>query len=514
MFFPLVALMSVVWVDLLFAAVMLAIGMVAGWWLFRSPGGSGAQAADTREAAQRIRELVDSVSQDVGAHNSIMQSYNSELSEATAGEDKPINDLVLGTVTGMIEANEKLQSQLAAAESKLKKQAEEIELHVNDARTDQLTGINNRRAFDLDIAERHEEWQRVESPYSVVMIDVDHFKKFNDTHGHQAGDDVLRGVARVLRQTVRRMDIVCRYGGEEFSLILPSTDLGVARRLADRARQAIEAASFHVQGQQLKVTTSIGVGEVDGEESHETLVKRADEALYAAKKAGRNRVYYHDGQDMHPHGIDPPAEQAPTVKEVSRTVETPSNRPSEAKKPQADVAATPTLERLPDAASFKAELGRRLAEAQRYQVPICMLTLRVDDVQTLRKQFGDEVADLVYDTSAQYLELLLRDMDSLAKGDPGVFYVLLPGSQGKDAVRVAQRIVSAMAACAVPIGEESRALRLSLGVAELEPQDEAATLMDRARRAMLSAAADGTGKVYLSEGDTCRPAEAAELAAS
>src|SRR6185503_7619557 len=106
-------------------------------------------------------------------------------------------------------------------------------------RTDALTGLANRRAFDDELNRRFAEWQRRKTMFSLLILDVDHFKKFNDTHGHQAGDAVLTGVAATLRQTFREMDLVARYGGEEFAAILPVTNLTEALRAAERARAAI-----------------------------------------------------------------------------------------------------------------------------------------------------------------------------------------------------------------------------------------------------------------------------------
>src|SRR6185295_20304286 len=96
--------------------------------------------------------------------------------------------------------------------------------HAADARTDALTRLANRRAFDDELERRFNEWKRLRVPYTLLMADVDHFKKFNDTHGHQAGDEVLKGVAKTLKDTMREMDFVARYGGEEFAAVLPVTN--------------------------------------------------------------------------------------------------------------------------------------------------------------------------------------------------------------------------------------------------------------------------------------------------
>jgi diguanylate cyclase (GGDEF)-like protein len=127
---------------------------------------------------------------------------------------------------------------------------------------------------------------------SLVMIDIDNFKKFNDTHGHQCGDAVLKNVARILKENCRQIDIAARYGGEELSVILPNTDLNAARAVSERIRDSIEKSKVNHNGSSLSVTVSIGVAQFDPGRDHETkdIIERADKALYNAKNQGRNRV--------------------------------------------------------------------------------------------------------------------------------------------------------------------------------------------------------------------------------
>ncbi|MDD0842039.1 sensor domain-containing diguanylate cyclase [Pseudomonas sp. Gutcm_11s] len=158
------------------------------------------------------------------------------------------------------------------------------------ATTDVLTGLPNRRGFDLLATQALHESVRERSPLSALLIDLDHFKLLNDTHGHLAGDQVLRGFARSLQGNLRQSDIICRWGGEEFILLLKDTGTTTARLLAEKIRQQTEEELFPFNGVDLQVTTSIGVTELQGDESLERLIARADRALYRAKQSGRNRV--------------------------------------------------------------------------------------------------------------------------------------------------------------------------------------------------------------------------------
>ncbi len=160
---------------------------------------------------------------------------------------------------------------------------------------DALTGLANRAAFDATLAAAFAARRRGRSsdPFVLVMIDIDHFKLFNDGYGHQAGDAVLKGVADVLRRFARPEDAVCRYGGEEFAVVVSGADSVSGRALAERLRRAIEKAEIVHEGATHRVTASFGVAAQIGDpgsSTHADLVRAADSALYCAKDSGRNRV--------------------------------------------------------------------------------------------------------------------------------------------------------------------------------------------------------------------------------
>ena len=159
------------------------------------------------------------------------------------------------------------------------------------AMRDGLTGLYNRRAFDDQLRHALAREDRHKGRLGLVLLDIDHFKKLNDTFGHPAGDAVLRHTAQVIERHLRRGDEAARFGGEEFAIILPDADEAGAQRLADRVRAAVESAQLVFEGARLSVTVSLGaaVWPSDGK-NEETLIAAADRALYAAKQAGRNRV--------------------------------------------------------------------------------------------------------------------------------------------------------------------------------------------------------------------------------
>ena len=155
------------------------------------------------------------------------------------------------------------------------------------ATTDPLTGIGNRRWFETTLKEEVARVRRYGTKLSLIMFDIDHFKKINDTYGHDIGDKVLKEVVRRVRNIVRESDIFCRVGGEEFVLLLPNTEVGDAMMLAERIRQRMEKEPIEPVG---RVTISLGVVEAHPDEDPETLYKRLDAVLYSAKREGRNRV--------------------------------------------------------------------------------------------------------------------------------------------------------------------------------------------------------------------------------
>ncbi|GGC57130.1 GGDEF domain-containing protein [Marinobacter halophilus] len=163
---------------------------------------------------------------------------------------------------------------------------------LSQARTDRLTGINNRGHAEESLIKEIGRSQRYRNPLSVILFDIDHFKSFNDTYGHDVGDLVLQEVARLAANAIRATDVIGRWGGEEFLIILSETGAESAMVVAENVRKAVESARFDFAQ---SVTISAGVSEFVGRDTSQTLVKRADDALYKAKEAGRNRIFAHPG---------------------------------------------------------------------------------------------------------------------------------------------------------------------------------------------------------------------------
>ena len=157
--------------------------------------------------------------------------------------------------------------------------------------TDPLTGLFNVRHFRKSLEHELERTRRTGMTTALVMVDLDHFKSVNDTWGHEAGNLVLQTVAQLLQDQTRKLDICCRYGGEEFAVILPSTELMLARQVAERCLNALRNTLIPLESTDLQVTASIGVAVADNSsQTSDRLIEDADECMYDAKKGGRNQV--------------------------------------------------------------------------------------------------------------------------------------------------------------------------------------------------------------------------------
>jgi len=518
--------MPVVIIDLLFGVFVLATGVGLGWWL-RNRGmsplsGGSSEANQAREVLGRLHELASRVAADVGAHNSRVEAINENLSASDDQSTKAVVD----AVTQLIEANSRMQQQLGSAEERLHEQAKLVESHAAAALTDALTGLPNRRAFDEQTQRLFDGYRREGRVFALVMFDVDHFKKFNDTYGHQAGDDVLKQLGALLRNQARKEDIAARYGGEEFALLLPGTGAQEAAQSAERVRAAVAGRDFRSDGRVLKVTCSFGAAAIVSGEVLASLIHRSDAALYVSKDNGRNCVHWHDGRSIHPLGARPalqppapekpapPVEKSPVEKSpVEKLAAKPSRRPAgqpdqavDAPKPakEAKPAREPEAEQVegnaipsvaPLSVSNRTEfciiLARRLAEWRRGGATPSVLMVRIDNYPQIVSDNGTRVGDLVVKATSQFLGAAIRDMDLVAQYDTCTYAVLFPGTWLTNVIRIAERLREAIAKCSLPGRQGPLRFTVSIGGAKAMETDDTKRLLERSVEAL--EAAEETG---------------------
>ncbi|HPF78304.1 MAG TPA: GGDEF domain-containing protein [Alphaproteobacteria bacterium] len=241
-----------------------------------------------------VSNLMQNVRDTTNEFTSSLQEATSELGAVPVPENvKSVLDKISKETQRMLRYNEELERRLDQSSMMMGEIKRDMERIRREAITDGLTGLANRKAFDEQINRLCRESKRDGGIFSLIMIDIDHFKAFNDTYGHQVGDQVLRLVAMTLVNEVKGQDMAARYGGEEFTIILPGTNANAARAVAENLRKAVEKKEVinRATGDHLgQITVSLGVAQFYGEEDVEDLIRRADMALYNSKNKGRNQV--------------------------------------------------------------------------------------------------------------------------------------------------------------------------------------------------------------------------------
>ncbi|MFN9436987.1 MAG: GGDEF domain-containing protein [Planctomycetota bacterium] len=283
--------------GLLFGTTLLAVGIALGFWLARRatpdlPLEAAPARVDPREFITMVREIAEStnnIASDIAQYRTRMHELlelSNNLPAKDAGELKPILDQIFL-------ANSQMQGRLDAAEKRLEEQHSQLESYLTEARTDSLTGLPNRRAFDQGLDELYAKHLRGNQPISLVLLDVDHFKKINDTYGHSVGDVVLRRVAEHLGACSVDCYLVARYGGEEFAILVAGT-IEEAAQLTEKLRATIADDVVEAEGHRIRVTVRAGAARLESRERLGDLFRHSDQALYRAKEQGRNQVVIYD----------------------------------------------------------------------------------------------------------------------------------------------------------------------------------------------------------------------------
>ena len=257
------------------------------------------------EARSRLKDLVATFIDRVGEMSRSADGYHTRIGEysekiSQARDISELGDVVGGLsadIGGLRDALRSNHAELVAArnqaeqaEKKVQELQQELTQVSNLVREDQLTGALNRRGMDEAFARELARTARLQAPLSIGMLDLDHFKKLNDSLGHQAGDEALRHLTRVVQDMLRPTDTLARYGGEEFLILLPNTDLDEAELVLKRIQRELTRRFFMHDNERVLITFSSGVAQLRPDEKQSELVARADAAMYAAKKLGRNRV--------------------------------------------------------------------------------------------------------------------------------------------------------------------------------------------------------------------------------
>ena len=281
-----------------FASVCVGLGV--GFFIGRGriPDNEASMALE-RERQATLKMLVEllgtaeRISNDVETHNGKLRENAEQVNRISAsGELEFARAALLHHMTALLSSNKRLQDDLLGTRYRLEEQAQEIDVARREARTDEVTSVANRKAFNEKLHLLLEAWIRQRQSFTLILADLDNFKWINDAHGHPAGDRVLRSVGEWLKQWAREGDFVGRYGGDEFAILLPYTELKVGVELAETIRDKANERAYRVavHGEQVSVSLSFGVAAPCSGDTVDTLLGRADESLYRAKRLGRNQV--------------------------------------------------------------------------------------------------------------------------------------------------------------------------------------------------------------------------------
>jgi len=255
--------------------------------------------------AAELEKIAWSVRQGIAGHQACLARFKEQIGRLAHCDQQSACKQLCREAEELLRPTLRLAAQLANAYDEIRQQTAYL-MAFTEVRTDPLTGLQNRRGLDEALASQFALLHRYGTPFSVAIFDIDHFKQINDRDGHLHGDRILRRLARLLEESVRETDVVARYGGEEFVVVMPQTDLEGVCVFAERLRRKAE--------QQSSVTISGGVATVLDGDTPDTLLARADAALYGAKTAGRNCIWRHNGHETEP-AIES-ASQSPTPAEV------------------------------------------------------------------------------------------------------------------------------------------------------------------------------------------------------
>lgn len=282
------------------------VGLVCGFILgssfavYYAPRRIKREKARLLQCLTQILQSTEQLNADVDSHNDKLATVRKSVDEIRFDADiNAVQKQLVQEIHSIVNSNRRLENDLTISRNQLRQRAEELDSTRNEARLDELSGIANRRAFDESFESFFANFVQRKERFGVLLADIDHFKRVNDACGHGAGDQVIRRIGAILKQSVRSSDKVARIGGDEFAILLKGPGKDDFRVFAARLRSTIAQTNFGIGDDHslTSITISVGVAVVQSDDTKQTLLDRADKALYRSKELGRNLVHAWDADN-------------------------------------------------------------------------------------------------------------------------------------------------------------------------------------------------------------------------
>jgi diguanylate cyclase len=415
-----------------------------------------------RQVLSSLEVLAAELNSEIKGHGQRLQKISNGLE--TNGDKTP--EGVATAVAQILDATSEVEQRVAKAETQISAQAQTVEMQAILTHADLLTSLPNRRALVAEL--QRAATQSTQTPKAtLIFIDLDSFSHVNGEYGHQGGDMILRQAAAEIKKLARGRDMVARYCGDTFALLLNQTTLHDALPFAERIRKQLQDTLFSQGSNPLRLTASLGIAQLRPEEMFSATTDRVEQALQAAKNAGGNVCYRHDGEACVPVSSVFQTKAAEASGDSLSLAAYWRDSATEAKDaPGAPAVQEPTADaELSGRSLFAANLSRRLAEWKRGGASVSVALLRVDQMDALVERFGDQGQTFLRQVLGRLLEATTRDMDERCEFEDGLFAFVLPGTDEGSALAVADRICAQVRQCKVRMGRDLWDLTASIGVA-------------------------------------------------
>ena len=449
-----------------------------------------------RQVLSSLEILAAELNSEIKGHGQRLQKISGTL------ENAPDNTAegVANAVAQILDATADVEQRVAKTEKQIAAQAEDVEMQAILTHADLLTSLPNRRALNAEM-EKAATCRGSAPKATLVLIDLDGFAAINSEYGHQGGDMILRQAAAEIKKLVRGRDMVARFRGDTFAILLNQTTLHDALPLAERVRKQLQDTYFTQGSKPLQLTASVGIAQLHAAELQATITDRAEQAVLAAQQIGGNVCFRHDGEDCIPVSsvfqakTDPPSEQSFSLAgywrdSATQATDSPKATPSPPVETEVELSGR---------SLFAANLSRRLAEWKRGGSSVSVAVLRVDQMDRLVERFGDQGQAFLRQVLGRLLEATTRDMDERCEFEDGLFAFLLPGTDESNALAVAERICTQVRQCKVRMGRDLWDLTASIGVAHCTVAVRVMDIMLSAEAALQAASTQGGDSVCVGQ---------------